>query len=239
MDLHKLWDAAQKNFKTAFPGILLGALVTYLIYDSLVLSGKNSQISNLNAVVEVERGNQKVLDQRLKLNGDRVSFLNEQLVYKPRLDKENFEKLKFQVEKLSVENDYLQSLKAKFEESQGKVIDLVKLEVEVDRYISENKLLKIALSKYESDIIIKDFNLNQGQAWIGLGGSVSFGVGKVDYNSVGENFASATSTIFPMETKVIKAGQRFEFEIMEDKYYLLISSVEYIGSTVKISVYKI
>ncbi|EOX1846432.1 hypothetical protein ACPDXS_002786 [Vibrio cholerae] len=238
MDFSKLWAVISANFKIGLSGLVLGGFITYLAYDTFVLVSKDSEIASLNAAVEVEKGNQKVLEQRLKLLGDRVSFLNERLEHKPKLEKEKVESLEIQVESLAKENSYLKSLKSKLESVEGKEIDIAKLELQLDSYISKNRLLKATLANYESEIIVENYLLNQGQAWTGLGGKVSFGIGYVDYTTSGGNFALATSTIFPGETRQVKAGERFEFEVKGNKYYLIITSVKYIGSTAEISVYK-
>ena len=239
MDLSKLWEIASKSLKIGLPSMMLGALVTYLIFDSVVLSGKNNQIANLNAVVEVEKGHQNVLNERIKLLGDKAVFLEGRIKYKPQIEKEKHLETQQEITRLQAENKYLQSVKSKLENLEGDRIEVAKIEVKLENYVAEITRLKTVLSKYESDIIIENYRLEVGNGWSGFGGKVTFGLGRTDFTGSDGNIAIATSSMFSENSKKVKAGDRFEFSIGENKYYLVVSGVHYIGSYIEISVYKI
>ncbi|MEW6996260.1 hypothetical protein AADZ86_00945 [Colwelliaceae bacterium BS250] len=239
MALEKLIDIASKSLKIAIPSIMLGSLVTYLIFDSMILSGKNSEISNLNASIEVEKGHQKVLNERIKLLGDKAIFIENRLKYKPEMAKEKEVETASQLKKLTEDNQYLLSLKSKLEKVEGKKIDTAKLEIKLEGLVQNNNTLKTELSRYQSEILVDNHKLEFGESWAGFGGQITFGLGRVDYSGNEGNTAKVTSSIFAGNLKEVSAGEKFEFSVADNKYTLVVSNVNYVGSYISISVYKI
>ncbi|MUK43330.1 hypothetical protein GNP61_17435 [Aliivibrio fischeri] len=238
MEIQKYINMVLDSLKVAIPSIFIGVVGTYIVYDSIVLVAKNSEISTLRASVEVEKGRQNVLNERIKLWGDKTVFLQDQLRYKPALEKAEKEKSTALIKKLTEENLHLQKLKASFETAEGSQIELAQLNVKLEKYISENEKLKKSLAKFDSDIIVDNYRLNEGQSWSGFGGQVTFGISKISREYDDGNIALAVSSIFKTDSQVVKAGNSFKFQINKIDYNLVVNTINYVGDYSTISVYK-
>lgn len=238
MPYQKYLDHVFNSLKIAIPSIFIGVVGTYISYDSVVLVGKNNEISSLKASVEVEKGRQNVLTERIKLLGDKAVFLEDRLKYKPSMQVAEEEKFKELINKLSKENKHLQELKISLEKAEGSQIDLAKLNIRLEKYITENESLKQQLSQFDSEIIVENFKLNTGESWSGFGGQATFGISKIDRDYKKGNVAVAISSIFKSDSTTVQAGDSFKFEISSTSYNLIVSSVNYVGDFATISVYK-
>ena len=156
MDWDKLVNVILNSFKVAIVGIGLGVLGTYLVYDTVVLPGKNSELATLHTAVEVEKGRQNVLGERIKLLGDKAVFLESQLKYKPMTQKALEAESLAKIEKLEKENIQLYEIKANFEKVEGSKVESAKLSAELERYMAENARLQSLVSQFSSDELVNE-----------------------------------------------------------------------------------
>ncbi|WP_417881234.1 hypothetical protein [Vibrio sp.] len=238
MDFDKLINTILNGLKVAIPSILVGIIGTYLVYDSVVLVGKNSELETLRVAVDVEKGRQNVLSERIKLLGDKSVFLESQLKYKSPTQKALEEESKQKIEMLTKENIQLHRIKEKLEKAEGSKVDIAELSAKLDKYVAENAQLKAQLGKFTSEVLVSDYQMSEGESWSGLGGRVTFGVSDVTNEYKKGNVALVVSSIFDTEDKKVQAGNSFDFSVEGNNYKLVVNKVAYIGDYVTISVYK-
>ncbi|PSV15392.1 hypothetical protein [Photobacterium kishitanii] len=238
MDFDKFFETISNGFKPAILGVLIGIIGTYLVYDAVVLASKNTELATLRAAVDVEKGRQNVLSERIKLLGDKSVFLESQLKYKPSTQKAMEEESKEKIEVLTRENAQLHSIKENLEKVEGNKINVAELSTKLEKYTAENTQLKIQLGKFTSETLVSEYQMSKGESWSGLGGRVTFGISNITNNYKKGNIALAVSSIFDNDDKEIQAGNRFDFRVADNDYILVVNKVAYIGDYVTISVQK-
>jgi len=238
VDLDRLIDTVLGSLKVAVPSILVGVIGTYLVYDSVVLVGKNSELATLRAAVDVEKGRQNVLSERIKLLGDKSVFLESQLKYKPSTQKAMEEESKAAIEMLKKENAQLHKIKESLEKVEGNKVDVAELNAKLERYMADNAQLKSQVAQFTSEVLVSEYQMSEGESWSGLGGRVTFGVSKVSNEYSKGNIALAVSSIFDSADKEVQAGNSFDFRVEGNDYKLIVNKVAYVGDYVTISVHK-
>ena len=238
MDWDKILETIIGGLKVAVPSVLMGVVGTYLVYDTVVLEAKKSEISTLKTAVDVEKGRQSVLNERIKLLGDKAVFLEKKLDYKPSTEAEKEQEYLSTIEKLKKENTELEKLKDSFEKVENNKVNTAELTILLDQYIAENNRLKKIAANYSSEVIVDEYHISEGGSWSGFGGKVTFGISKIDNDYKKGAVAQAVSSIFSVPEKEVQPGNVFDFTIGNEQYTLIINKVAYIGDFVLISVHK-
>lgn len=238
MDLDKLISVILSGLKIAIPSILVGIIGTYVVIDYVVLEGKNTELSTLKASVDVEKGQQNVLNERIKLLGDKAVFLETQLKYKPVTQKVLEAERESTIERLTKENVNLLEIKSNLEKFEGKKVEIAELSTKLDHYIKENAQLQSEVAKFSSKVLVNEYQMSPGDSWTGLGGRVTFGVSSISHDYKKGNIALAASSIFGQSNKEVQAGNKFDFSVEGGNYTLIINKVAYVGDYVTISVHK-
>ncbi|GLR77176.1 hypothetical protein [Aliivibrio sifiae] len=238
MDYHKLWELTKKNFSAAFSGLLLGIIGTYIAFDALVVASKNTHIATLTASVQAEKGRQDVLNDRIKLIGDRAVLLETQLKYKPETQKARDEQNKVTIERLKVENAQLYKIKDSFEELEGNNVDIAELNIKLKQYMIENTQLKAEVAHFKSDTIVKNKRIYKGSSWTGLGGRITIGLSDVENDYKLGYTAQVVSSIYDFKRQELQAGYSSNFKLNDADYILVINKVAYVGDYIEFSVYK-